>query len=185
MGDCEAAIVAGTNLILGPSMTSTMTEAGVLSPEGSCKTFDAAADGYARAEAITAVLVKPLHAAIKSKSPIRAIIRHVGTNSDGRSQGLTAPNGKAHEELMREVYQRAGLDPVETAFVEVFFFLISYCPFSWLFSFSHSWSVPWNGDSRWRSHRSWGCGKRIRKKWNLYWIGREHCYLFRFSMSIK
>lgn len=118
-GDCTGAIVAGANMIMGPTTTAAMTEEGILSPEGSCKTFDAAADGFARAEAINVVYVKLLDDAIRDGNPIRAIIRNTGTNSDGKSQGLMTPNGAAHESLMRKVYADAGLPPHETAFVEV------------------------------------------------------------------
>jgi len=118
-GDCTGAIVAGTNLIPGPGTTVTLTEEGVLSPESSCKTFDATADGYARGEAITAVYIKLLDNAIRDGNPIRAVIRNTGVNSDGKSQGLTTPSSKSHEALMRKVYFEVGLDPVETGFVEV------------------------------------------------------------------
>ncbi|OCL02964.1 putative polyketide synthase [Glonium stellatum] len=117
-GDCTGAIVAGTSLIMGPTTTAAMTLEGVLSPNGSCKSFDSAADGFARGEAIVSVYVKRLDDAIRDENPIRAIIRNTGTNSDGRSQGLMAPNGKAHEALMRKVYRDAGLDPGHTGFVE-------------------------------------------------------------------
>lgn len=118
-GDCTAAIVAGTNLIMGPTTTAAMTQEGILSPEGSCKTFDASADGFARGEAISAVFIKKLDQALRDKNPVRAIIRNTATNSDGKSAGLMTPNGKSHEALMRKVYLEAGLDPRETAFVEV------------------------------------------------------------------
>ena len=118
-GDCSAAIVAGTNLILGPTTTTAMTGEGVLSPVGSCKTFDATADGYARGEAVTAIYIKRLSDAIQHKNPVRAVIRNIGTNSDGRSQGLLTPSSESHEALMRKVYLDAGLDPGETAYVEV------------------------------------------------------------------
>ncbi|OJI89152.1 hypothetical protein ASPTUDRAFT_134297 [Aspergillus tubingensis CBS 134.48] len=117
-GDATGAIVAGTNLIMGPTTTAAMTAEGILSPEGSCKTFDAKADGFARAEAITAVYIKPLAAAIRDGNVIRAVIRATGSNSDGKSQSLMSPNGAAHEALMRQVYEDAGLDPAETAYVE-------------------------------------------------------------------
>jgi acyl transferase domain-containing protein len=122
-GDCTAAMVAGTNLIMGPTTTAAMTQEGVLSPEGSCKTFDASADGFARGEAITAVYIKPLHNAIRDKNPIRAVIRNTATNCDGRRQGSMQPNSKSQEALMRKVYLDAGLDPQETAFVEVIYSL--------------------------------------------------------------
>ncbi|KAK6950125.1 hypothetical protein Daesc_008451 [Daldinia eschscholtzii] len=118
-GDCTGAIVAGANMIMGPTTTAAMTEEGLLSPEGSCKTFDAAADGFARAEAINVVYIKLLEDAIRDGNPIRAIIRNTGSNSDGKSQGLMTPNGAAQESLMRKVYADAGLAPHDTPFVEV------------------------------------------------------------------
>lgn len=102
-----------------PTITAAFFAEGILSPEGSCKTFDASADGFARAEAITAVYLKPLSTAIQDGNPIRAVIRATGSNSDGKGQGMWAPNGAAQEALMRKVYGAAGLDPAETAFVEV------------------------------------------------------------------
>ncbi|KAK6956533.1 hypothetical protein Daesc_001811 [Daldinia eschscholtzii] len=117
-GDASAAIVAGSNLILGPSLSILMTSEGVLSPDGSCKSFDAAANGYARAEGITAIYVKRLTDAIRDGNPIRAVIRGTAANSDGKSQGMLVPRGEALESLMRKVYSDSGLNPAETAFVE-------------------------------------------------------------------
>ncbi|KAI1806276.1 hypothetical protein F4811DRAFT_550999 [Daldinia bambusicola] len=117
-GDASAAIVAGSNLILGPSLSILMTSEGVLSPDGSCKSFDAAANGYARAEGVTAIYVKRLTDAIRDSNPIRAVIRGTAANSDGKSQGMLVPKGEALESLMRKVYSDSGLNPTETAFVE-------------------------------------------------------------------
>ena len=118
-GDCNSAIVAGTSLIMGPVTTAAMTQEGILSPEGSCKTFDAAADGFARAEAINAIYIKKLSDALSDANPIRAIIRNTGTNSDGRTQGLMTPSSEAHEALIRKTYADSGLAPSETGYVEV------------------------------------------------------------------
>jgi acyl transferase domain-containing protein len=119
--DISGAIVGGTSLILAPTLTSNFFGEGILSPEASSKTFDAAADGFARAEGITAIYVKRLDDALRDGNPIRAIIRNTGTNSDGKSMGIMSPNAEAHEALMRQVYEQAGLNPRETAFVEVCF----------------------------------------------------------------
>ena len=118
-GDCSAAIVAGTNLILAPITTAELSAEGVLSPQGSCRTFDATADGFARAEAINAVYIKTLDNAIRDGNSIRAVIRNTATNSDGNNGSLMLPNGRSHELLMRKAYEGAGLDPSLTAFVEV------------------------------------------------------------------
>ncbi|KPM35703.1 Lovastatin diketide synthase LovF [Neonectria ditissima] len=117
-GDCTSAIVGGANLIMAPNMTTAMTEQGVLSPDGSCKSFSADADGYGRGEAITAIYVKPLSAALRDNNPIRAVIRATATNHDGKTPGLTYPNTESHESMMRKAYRDAGLDFAETAFVE-------------------------------------------------------------------
>jgi acyl transferase domain-containing protein len=118
-GDCEAAIVGGANLILAPGLTTFMTEKGVLSPEGSCKTFSADADGYARGEAVSAVYVKPLNAAVRDGNPIRAVIRSTMTNSDGKTQDISVPSAQGQEAMIRKAYEVAGItDFSKTAFVE-------------------------------------------------------------------
>lgn len=118
-GDASAAIVAGTNLILSPTTHAFLTAEGVLSPEGSCKTFDASADGYARAEGISAVYVKRLEDAIRDGNPVRAVIRGSGVNDDGKTKGILVPSSSAQEMLIRKVYADSGLDPSDTAYVEV------------------------------------------------------------------
>ncbi|KAF4981694.1 hypothetical protein FZEAL_2581 [Fusarium zealandicum] len=117
-GDCTSAIVGGANLILAPNMTTAMTEQGVLSPDGSCKSFSADADGYGRGEAISAIYIKPLSEALKDNNPIRAVIRQTATNHDGKTPGLTHPNTLSHESMMRKAYKDAGLPVRDTAFVE-------------------------------------------------------------------
>lgn len=96
-----------------------MTAEGVLSPDGSCKSFDASANGYARAEGITAIYIKRLTDAIRDGNPIRGVIRGTAANSDGKSQGMLVPRGEALESLMKKIYSDAGLNPSDTAFVEV------------------------------------------------------------------
>lgn len=108
-GDCESAIVGGSSLILGPGNTATMSQYGVLSPEGSSKSFSADADGYARAEAISAIYIKPLEAAIRDGNPIRAVIRSTATNFDGKTAGVAHPSANAQEALLRKAYKAAGI----------------------------------------------------------------------------
>ncbi|KAI2627722.1 hypothetical protein GGR54DRAFT_652536 [Hypoxylon sp. NC1633] len=116
--DCNAAIVSGSNLNMGPITTASMTQEGIMSPEGSCKTFDARADGYGRGEAVNAIYIKPLSDAIRDGNPIRAVIRNTGINQDGQSVGLFATSIVAQEALMRKAYADVGLNPTETAMVE-------------------------------------------------------------------
>lgn len=118
-GDCPMAIVAGSSIILDPAMTLDMSEAGVLSPTGSCKTFDAAADGFARGEAVNAVLIKPLEDAMRDGDPVRAIIRSTAVNSDGRTSHIGSPSSDSQVTMIRRAYERAGIeDPSQTPFIE-------------------------------------------------------------------
>ncbi|KAE8354983.1 putative polyketide synthase [Aspergillus coremiiformis] len=88
-GEISSAIVCGTNLILAPGVTMTMSRQMALSPEGSSKTFDASADGYARGEGVTALYIKRLDHTIRDRNPIRAVIRSSASNADGKTPGLT------------------------------------------------------------------------------------------------
>ncbi|KAM5372640.1 hypothetical protein ACJZ2D_007414 [Fusarium nematophilum] len=116
--DASGAVVGGASMITTPALTATMSAGELLAPDGSCKTFDASADGYVRAEAITAIYVKRLSDALRDGNPVRAIIKGTSTNCDGKSVSLVTPNGAAQEALMRKAYCDAGLDPRDTAFVE-------------------------------------------------------------------
>ncbi|KAK2877027.1 Type I Iterative PKS [Arthroderma sp. PD_2] len=117
--ECSSAIVAGTNLILGPTMSATMSDNRVLSPSGICKSFDAEADGYGRGEAINAIYVKTLEDAVRDGDPIRAIIRSTATNCDGRTPNITTPGAETQEQLIRQAYSQANIQDIsKTAFFE-------------------------------------------------------------------
>ncbi|KAH8648631.1 hypothetical protein BX600DRAFT_389283 [Xylariales sp. PMI_506] len=118
-GDCKSAIVGGTNLILTPALTATMSEAGVLNEDASCKTFSADADGYGRAEAIIAIFIKPLKDALRDGNPVRAVISGTAVNHDGKTNGISVPSADAQEALIRRAYQTAGISAFsDTGFVE-------------------------------------------------------------------
>ena len=118
-GDCSGAVVGAANLFLTPENFIALDRMGVLSPDGSSKSFDASANGYARAEAVNAVYIKRLEDAIRDGDPVRAIIRGTAINADGKTKGFFNPNPVAHEALIRRAYEKAGiLRPEETPVVE-------------------------------------------------------------------
>ncbi|KAL4748821.1 hypothetical protein BDW72DRAFT_146407 [Aspergillus terricola var. indicus] len=117
--ECSSAVVGGCNLILSPRMTTTMSELGVMSPTGDCRSFDAQADGYARGEAVNAIHIKRLSHALRDGDPIRCVIRSVCINSDGPRSPAFIPSPKSHELLIRRCHQLAGIsDLSQTAMVE-------------------------------------------------------------------
>jgi len=117
-GDCDMALVAGVNLILSPELSISLSQAGMLSPEGLCHTFDAAADGFVRGEGCGAVLLKRLSKAVADKDRILCVVRGTACNQDGRSNGLTAPNGIAQQEVIRAALADARTKPAEVDYIE-------------------------------------------------------------------
>ena len=119
-GDCESAIVGGTNLVLSPSLSSVLSNYGVNSAEGRCRSFDADASGYGRGEAVSSLFIKRLDHALRDGNPIRSVIRSTMCNDDGKTPGITQPNSLAHESLIRAAYASAGLSDklAETAYFE-------------------------------------------------------------------
>jgi acyl transferase domain-containing protein len=89
-----------------------------LSPDGKCYSFDHRANGYARGEGFAAVVLKKLSAAIRDGDTIRAVVRSTALNHDGRTPGITLPNGDAQRDLIREAHKKAGLDLGRTGYFE-------------------------------------------------------------------
>jgi acyl transferase domain-containing protein/NADPH:quinone reductase-like Zn-dependent oxidoreductase len=119
MGECSAAVVGAANLILSPIISTSMSVIGILAPDGICKTFDDGANGYARGEAISAIYIKTLDAALRDNDPIRAVIRGSASNYDGKTSGLTYPSIASHEAMIRQAYQAAGIGSLsDTCFVQ-------------------------------------------------------------------
>ena len=117
-GECDAALAGGVNLILSMETTQSLSRAKVLSPEGRCRAFDAAADGMARAEGCGLVMLKPLSKAREDGDRIYAVIRAAGVNQDGASGGFTVPSRDAQEDLMRRTLAAAGVQPSAVDYVE-------------------------------------------------------------------
>ncbi len=117
-GECSMALAGGVNVILSPALMINFTKARLMAPDGRCKTFDADADGYVRGEGAGVVVLKPLSKALADNDPNYAVMRSTATNSDGRTNGLIAPNGRSQEAVLTEAYRRAGLSPGAVQYVE-------------------------------------------------------------------
>ncbi|HWI20149.1 MAG TPA: type I polyketide synthase, partial [Vicinamibacterales bacterium] len=117
-GESELALAGGVNHLLMPDMSVNFSRAHMLAPDGRCKSFDARANGYVRAEGCGIVVLKRLSSAIAAGDPILALIRGSAVNQDGRSSGLTVPNGPAQQMVIRDALKSAGLEPSHVSYVE-------------------------------------------------------------------
>lgn len=110
-GECDTAMAAGVNLILTPMAYLQMTEAGMLSTNGKCATFDADANGIVPGEAVVVLVLKRLSKALKDGDPVHAVIKGSGINYDGKTNGITAPSGAAQVNLLQNIYDRYQINP--------------------------------------------------------------------------
>jgi acyl transferase domain-containing protein/NADPH:quinone reductase-like Zn-dependent oxidoreductase/acyl carrier protein len=116
--ECESALAGGVNVMLHPETTISMCKGRLLAPDGRCKSFDAAADGYGRGEGAGVLVLKPVDAARRDGDRIYAVIRATGSNQDGRTSGITVPNPFAQAALAREVCAAAEVEPHAIGYVE-------------------------------------------------------------------
>lgn len=117
-GECTTALAGGVSLIADIRPWQGFAKASMLSPDGRCKSFDATGNGYVRSEGGGLVLLKPLAAAERDGDRILGVILASGVNSDGRTMGLSMPNGDAQEALLRTVYASCGVEPEDVFYVE-------------------------------------------------------------------
>jgi acyl transferase domain-containing protein/aryl carrier-like protein len=118
LGECQAALAGGVSLMLSPEWSIILSQLGILSANGRCKTFDASADGYVRGEGCGLVLLKRLSDALRDNDNILALIRGSAVNQDGLSNGLTAPNGPVQQEVIRQALKNANVSPTQISYVE-------------------------------------------------------------------
>ena len=118
LGECDAALAGGVQLMLSPEVSVFLSRAGALSPDGRCRTFDAGANGYGRGEGCGMLVLKRLSDATRDNDPIAAVIRSSAVNHDGPSSGLTVPSAAAQDRLIRAALDRAALDPDDIDYVE-------------------------------------------------------------------
>jgi 3-oxoacyl-[acyl-carrier-protein] synthase II len=117
-GECRYAVVGGANLLLSPHMMVSLCQSGALAPDGRCKSFLDAADGYGRGEGAGALVLTTLDVAERERRPVLALVRGTAANHDGASSGLTVPNGRAQRDVVHAALGDAGTTPDEVGYVE-------------------------------------------------------------------
>jgi acyl transferase domain-containing protein/NADPH:quinone reductase-like Zn-dependent oxidoreductase/SAM-dependent methyltransferase/acyl carrier protein len=117
-GHCKTAMAGGVTVMITPDGFIGFSQAGMLSPEGKCKAFDASANGFVRGEGAGMVLLKKLSEAIADGDPIHAVIIGSAVNSDGHTNGISLPSPEAQARLVRDACVIAGVNPSQIGYVE-------------------------------------------------------------------
>src|SRR3984893_13835895 len=116
--ESDQALAAGSNLIMSPENSIACSRWGMLAPDGQCKTFDAAANGYVRSEGCGVVVLKRLSDALRDGDSVLALVRGSAVNQDGPSSGQTVPSGPAQQAVLRAALASARVQPSEIDYVE-------------------------------------------------------------------
>ncbi|HEX6100801.1 MAG TPA: beta-ketoacyl synthase N-terminal-like domain-containing protein [Thermoanaerobaculia bacterium] len=117
-GGSDVALAGGVYVMAGPSMHIMTAQAGMLSQEGKCFTFDQRAEGFVPGEGVGVVMLKRLADAERDGDVVYGVIEGWGTNQDGKTNGITAPNPESQTRLEQEVYDRYGIDPSSIQLIE-------------------------------------------------------------------
>ncbi|MEP7243281.1 MAG: beta-ketoacyl synthase N-terminal-like domain-containing protein, partial [Gammaproteobacteria bacterium] len=116
--ESDLALAGGVNAILSPDPFVLISKWGMLSPDGRCKSFDASANGFVRGEGCSMIVLERLSDAVANGRRILGVIRGSAINQDGRSSGLTAPNGLAQQAVVRSALRAANLKATDVSYVE-------------------------------------------------------------------
>src|SRR3954463_2934595 len=117
-GRGDTALAGGVTVMIPPGGFIGFSQAGMLSPEGRCRAFDAAASGFVRGEGAGMVLLKRLSRALAGGDPIQGVILGAALNQDGHTNGISLPSAEAQARLVRDACADAGVAPSRIGFVE-------------------------------------------------------------------
>ncbi|WP_016742494.1 MULTISPECIES: SDR family NAD(P)-dependent oxidoreductase [Bacillales] len=117
-GETEMALAGGVAIHSSPEFFVMSSKMGVVSPDGTCNTFDNDANGMVFGEGVGAVVLKPVAQAVEDGDHIYAIIKGSTVNQTGKSNGITAPSMLAQKELIVDAYENAGVDPETISYIE-------------------------------------------------------------------
>ncbi len=116
--ECEMALVGGVSLSCTPHRYIQMSQQGMLSPAGQCKTFDSQADGYVRGEGAGVILLKTYNKAIEDQDRIYGVIKGSAVNHGGKARTLTSPNIYAQAKVIRAALAKANIDHETISYIE-------------------------------------------------------------------
>ncbi len=117
-GAADVVILGGADTVQNPLTYLAFSKTQAFSPRGRCRPFDASADGIVISEGVAAIVLKRLADAERDGDRIYAVIKGMGSSSDGRARGLTAPRPEGQIRALKRAYAKSGVDPRTLGYIE-------------------------------------------------------------------
>lgn len=117
-GDVDLALVGGSNVLTNPVITASFAETGVLAPNGRCKPFDQAADGYVRSEGAVVLALTRAALATERGHRVWAHVAGTGIGHGGRAPHLLAPRAERQGQAIRRALADAGVRAAHVGWVQ-------------------------------------------------------------------
>lgn len=117
-GEIDVAFVGGVNLSIHPDKYLTLSFGKFASSDGKCRSFGEGGDGYVPGEGVGTLILKPLESAKRDHDHIYACIKGTAINSGGKASGFTVPSPIAQSNVMKEVYEKSGIDAQSVSYIE-------------------------------------------------------------------
>ena len=117
-GESDMVLCGGADLHNSVNDYLMFSSVKALSPTGTSRPFSAEADGIVLAEGVAVIVLKRLDDAIRDQDKIYSVIKGIGSSSDGKSLGLTAPRKEGQMRALYRAYERAGVSPSDIELVE-------------------------------------------------------------------
>ncbi|KAF2790288.1 conidial yellow pigment biosynthesis polyketide synthase [Melanomma pulvis-pyrius CBS 109.77] len=118
-GDCDTAIAGGTNVMTNPDNFAGLDRGHFLSTTGNCNTFDDAANGYCRADAVGTVILKRLEDAEADCDPIYGVMLGAYTNHSAEAESMTRPHSGAQAFIFNKMLSHANVNPEDISYIEM------------------------------------------------------------------
>lgn len=117
-GESDFSLVGAINLSYSPVKYLLLSKSRLLSPDGKCRTFDKDANGYVPGEGVAALLLQPLHQAVRDGNEIYGVLKGSATNHVGQARALTAPSVNSYTDLLLNAYKNSKVDPASIGYIE-------------------------------------------------------------------
>lgn len=118
-GETRLAIVGGVNLDVHPNKHQFLVKRHFASSDGRCRAFGAGGNGYVPGEGVAALVLKPLHDALKDRDRIQGVIKGTAVNHGGRTRGYTVPNLSAQAAVVQSALRDGAVSAETISYVEM------------------------------------------------------------------